>query len=174
MNLTESLMVTIRLRLSTLPRGSPPSCGAMLGTECATGFRPQERLACTRRFGEQRHYGKTLGNKPFALPCGLPGKRLRGPRARAGRFICMYMLLCLQDTCACWCMHVCTGSNRNFTVVTSPRRQLFLDLLYPFERMSAGTPPFTWHSSDPIESSALKIYVSTRPAMVSPPVQQLA
>ena len=51
-------------------------------------------------------------------------------------------------------MHVCTGSSRNFILVTSPRRQLFLVLLYPFERTSAETSPFTWHSSDPIENSA--------------------
>ena len=147
-------MVPIRLRFLILHCVSLPSCAAMLGTEWATGFWPQERLACTRRVEEQRHYGKTLRKKPFARPCGLPGKRLRGPHASAGCFICIYMLLCTHDTYACLCMHVCTGSSRNFTVVTSPQRQLVLDLLYPFERMSAGTISFTWHSSDPIEHSA--------------------
>ena len=141
-DLRESLMVPIRLRFSILLCVSPPSCGAMLGTEWATGFRPQEPLASTRRIDEQRHYGNTLRKKPFARTCGLPGKRLRGPHASAGCFICIYMLLCMHDTCACWCMHLCTGSSRNFIVVTSPRRELFPVLLYPFEHMSAGTPLF--------------------------------
>ena len=71
-DLRESLMVLIFLRFSILPFVSPPSCGAMLGTEWATGFRPQERLACTRKFEEQRHYGKTLTKKPFARPSAGP------------------------------------------------------------------------------------------------------
>ena len=84
------------------------------------------------------------------------------------------MLLNLHDTCACLCLHVCTGSSRNFTVVTSPRRQLFLDICI----LSSACPPelprahgIAWTQ---LKAAPLKIYVSLKPTMVSPPAQQPA
>ena len=102
----ESLVVPIRSRFRILPRVSPPSCGAMLGTEWATGFRPQERLACTRRFEEQRNYGKSHRKN-----------RLRGPVVcRASGFedhvqarVALYAYTCCcvctirVRVCACTC-----------------------------------------------------------------------
>ena len=120
------------------------------------------------------HDGETLRKKSFAWPCGLPGQKLRGPRASPGRFICIYMLLNLHDTCACLCLHVCTGSSRNFTVVTSPRRQLFLDICIISNACPPELPRSHGIAWTQLKAAPLNIYVSSKPTMVSPPAQQPA